>query len=169
MDSSLPGSSVHGISQARILEYVAIPSSRGSSWPKDRIPHLLCLQHGRFIIAEPSRKPSRALDTQQKLNTCWPLKITELSLTPTNLPKRRELLSPFYRSACVPLWGSGYLDKFQGLRGMLLGWGANGEAAEDKPGRSVCGWLRQWQEEKRTVWKHWKRTWQAWVTPCCCC
>ena len=28
---SLPGSSVHGISQARILEWVAIPSSRGSS------------------------------------------------------------------------------------------------------------------------------------------
>ena len=32
MDCSLPGSSVHGISQARILEWVAIPSSRGSSW-----------------------------------------------------------------------------------------------------------------------------------------
>ena len=32
-DCSLPGSSVHGISQARILEWVAISSSRGSSWP----------------------------------------------------------------------------------------------------------------------------------------
>ena len=31
MDCSLPGSSVHGISQARILEWVAISSSRGSS------------------------------------------------------------------------------------------------------------------------------------------
>ena len=31
MDSSPPGSSVHGISQARILEWVAMPSSRGSS------------------------------------------------------------------------------------------------------------------------------------------
>ena len=30
MDYSLPGSSVHGILQARILEWVAIPSSRGS-------------------------------------------------------------------------------------------------------------------------------------------
>ena len=30
MDSILPGSSVHGISQARILESVAISSSRGS-------------------------------------------------------------------------------------------------------------------------------------------
>ena len=31
-DSSLPGSSVQGILQARILEWVAMPSSRGSSW-----------------------------------------------------------------------------------------------------------------------------------------
>ena len=31
MDCSLPGSSVHGILQARILEWVAIPFSRGSS------------------------------------------------------------------------------------------------------------------------------------------
>ena len=30
------GSSVHGIFQARILEWVFMPSSRGSSWPRDR-------------------------------------------------------------------------------------------------------------------------------------
>ena len=35
MDSSLPASSVHGILQARILERVAISSSKGSSWPRD--------------------------------------------------------------------------------------------------------------------------------------
>ena len=33
--SSLPGSSVHGIFQARILEWFAISFSRGSSWPRD--------------------------------------------------------------------------------------------------------------------------------------
>ena len=33
MDCSLPGSSVHGISQARILQWVAMPSSRGSHQP----------------------------------------------------------------------------------------------------------------------------------------
>ena len=32
---SLPSSSFHGISQARILEWVAISFSRGSSWPRD--------------------------------------------------------------------------------------------------------------------------------------
>ena len=30
-----PDSTVHGILQARILEWVAMPSSRGSSWPRD--------------------------------------------------------------------------------------------------------------------------------------
>ena len=33
MECSLPGSSVHGILQARTLEWVALPSSRGSSRP----------------------------------------------------------------------------------------------------------------------------------------
>ena len=36
MDCSLPGSSVHGILQARILEWVTISSSRGSSQPRDQ-------------------------------------------------------------------------------------------------------------------------------------
>ena len=38
MDCSPPGSSVHGILQARILEWVAMPLSRGSSRPRDRTP-----------------------------------------------------------------------------------------------------------------------------------
>ena len=36
VDCSPPGSSVHGILLARMLEQVAMPSSRGSSQPKDR-------------------------------------------------------------------------------------------------------------------------------------
>ena len=36
MDYSLPGSSVHGVFQARVLEWVAISFSRGSSRPRDR-------------------------------------------------------------------------------------------------------------------------------------
>ena len=36
MDSSLSGSSLHGILQARVLEWVAISFSRGSSRPRDR-------------------------------------------------------------------------------------------------------------------------------------
>ena len=43
VDCSLPGSSVHGILQARILEWVAISFSRGSSQPRDwtLISHIL--------------------------------------------------------------------------------------------------------------------------------
>ena len=36
MDCSLPGSSVYGILQARMLEWVVMPSSRGSSQPRDQ-------------------------------------------------------------------------------------------------------------------------------------
>ena len=45
MNHSLPGSSVHGILQARILEWVAIPSSRGSSWPGNwtHVSYVFCL------------------------------------------------------------------------------------------------------------------------------
>ena len=44
---SPPGSSVHGIPQARKLERVAMPSSRGSSWPRDG--NFVSLA-GRFFI-----------------------------------------------------------------------------------------------------------------------
>ena len=47
MDCSLPGSSVHGILQARILEWVAVFSSRGSSLLRDRI--WLSRVTGRFF------------------------------------------------------------------------------------------------------------------------
>ena len=36
MDCSLPGSSIHGIFQARVLEWVAISFCRGSFWPRDQ-------------------------------------------------------------------------------------------------------------------------------------
>ena len=52
MDCSLPGSSVDGISQARILEWVAMPSSMGSSQPRDRTG-VSCISFiaGGFFIA----------------------------------------------------------------------------------------------------------------------
>ena len=47
MDCSPPGSSVHGILQARIPQWVTISFSRGSSWPRDRT-HVSCT--GRWIL-----------------------------------------------------------------------------------------------------------------------
>ena len=61
MDYSPPGSSVHGILQARILEWVAMPSSRGSSqsgiehWAPALQADFLCLSHqGSNLIARVS-------------------------------------------------------------------------------------------------------------------
>ena len=48
-DCSLPGSSVCGILQARILEWVAIPFSRGSSQPRDWT-WVSCIVGGFFVI-----------------------------------------------------------------------------------------------------------------------
>ena len=45
-DCNLPGSSVHGVSQARILEWAAIPFSRGSSW-----------HNGTEILNQPTHSP----------------------------------------------------------------------------------------------------------------
>ena len=47
---SLPGSSVRGILQARLLEWVAISFSRGSSLTQGSNPHLLWLLHCRRIL-----------------------------------------------------------------------------------------------------------------------
>ena len=52
MDCSLPGSSVHGIPQARIMEWVTVPSSRGSSQPRDRasVSGVSCIAGGFFFF-----------------------------------------------------------------------------------------------------------------------
>ena len=60
MDCGPPGSSVHGILQARILQWVAMPSSRGSSQPKDWTTSLgsSCIADV-FFTAEPLGMPSK--------------------------------------------------------------------------------------------------------------
>ena len=60
MDCRLAGSSVHGISQARILEWFAFSSSRGSSQPRHwtRVSCISCI--GRFFTTVPAGTPSCA-------------------------------------------------------------------------------------------------------------
>ena len=62
MDCSLPGSSVHGIFQARVLEWVAFSFSRGSSWPRDRtqVSHIA----GKCFTIWATREAHRCLDTK---------------------------------------------------------------------------------------------------------
>ena len=56
------GSSVHGILQARILEWVAMPSSRGPSRSKDRthVSYISCI--GRWVLYHLSHQGSPHLD-----------------------------------------------------------------------------------------------------------
>ena len=54
MDCSPPGSSVHGILQTRILESVAMPSSRGSSQPKNQTQ--VFRNAGRFFTVWATRE-----------------------------------------------------------------------------------------------------------------
>ena len=58
LDCSKPGSSVHVISQARILEWVAMPSSRGSSQPSDQIQ--ASRTAGGFFTIWATRKPKNS-------------------------------------------------------------------------------------------------------------
>ena len=68
MDCSLPGSSVHGTSQARILELVAISSSRGIFPTLGSNPRLLCLLHWQAGSLPPALcgKPVGPLNSAHK-------------------------------------------------------------------------------------------------------
>ena len=87
MDCSLPGSSVYGISQARMLEWVAVSFSRGSSLPRDRT-HVSCVSyigrqtpdhcatHISYYFTDSQRKekqlsPSRQFPYDSHLNPSW--------------------------------------------------------------------------------------------------
>ena len=57
MDYSLPGFSVHGTLQERILEWVAMPSSRGSSQPRDQPCYVFCIGRWFLLSLGPPGKP----------------------------------------------------------------------------------------------------------------
>ena len=102
MDCSPPGSFIHGILQARILEWVAISSSRGSSWPRDQT-YISCIA-GSFLTHWATREaPSYTGSSQiqwekrttqahvqgdkdyQQSRSTWRL-ITETSSSPLSQP-----------------------------------------------------------------------------------
>ena len=78
MDCSPPGSSVHGISQARMLEWVAIPFSRGCSRPRDRT--WSCILQADSLLSEPPGKSqllgSFPLDPAKPTLDSWPPKLS---------------------------------------------------------------------------------------------
>ena len=102
MGCSLPGSSVHGTLQARILERVAMPSSRGSSRPRDQARILMSpALAGRFLTIsatwEAPAQPLPSSKTQAVLrlhsHPCgpWPLHIVGGQWTHTERKNRYTL------------------------------------------------------------------------------
>ena len=106
MDSSPPGSSVHRTLQARILQWVALSFSRGSSRPRDRTS-VSCIAGG-FFIAEPAGNQSlvsrgpRDTDFEFGEKTC--LVCLNNTLAPSSLwmghPFLKLFLAPLHLLAC---------------------------------------------------------------------
>ena len=99
VDSSTPSSSIHGISQARILEWVAIPFSRGSSWPRDQT-QVSCIAGGFFTIwatREASLNVVEAIERSNKV--LWGL------FKPFKNPKKmnEEVSNPFFSTSPKPV------------------------------------------------------------------
>ena len=74
MNCSLPGSSVHGIPQAGILELVVIPLSRGSSWPRDQT-WVSCIA-GRFFTVWVTRDIQKSEESDQSAATLYCMAIS---------------------------------------------------------------------------------------------
>ena len=113
MDHSPPGSSVHGILQARILEWVALPSSRGILLIQGLNPHLLGLLHWQtcsFPLLPPG-KPFVLLELSKHYFS-FVFKISVTSLWSYSLQERM----PF----CCMKRGAGHGS---GHRAVWLPWG----------------------------------------------
>ena len=81
MDYSLPGCSVHGIRQAGTLEWVAIPFSRESSWPRDWIQSSCFV--GRFFTVWATREAQ--IEAEPKTYVSFLCSKSPLTLCPYNI------------------------------------------------------------------------------------
>ena len=104
LNCSLPGSSVHGISQARILECIAISFSKGSSWPRDWT-HESRMAGGCFTT-EPLGKPKTIYVIQASQKPMHPPSKEILKWTITKQSEKGSLIQSF-----LGLW---YLLDVQG-------------------------------------------------------
>ena len=74
VDCSPPGCSVCGILQAKTLEWVAMPSSRGSSRPRDgtRVSHVSCIGR-RVLITSTTLEVRTMMDSLSSLSQAHPM------------------------------------------------------------------------------------------------
>ena len=107
MDYTPPGSSVHGILQARILEWIAIPFSRGSSWHRDQTR--VSYTAGRFFTIRATSK--RKNETEILVTQSDSLQFHGLGLTKCLCPwdspgKNTGVGCHFLLQGIVPTQGS---------------------------------------------------------------
>ena len=109
MDWSPPGSSIRGILQKGVLECVAMPSSRGSSLPRDQTHHLLCFLHWQAdsLPSEPPGKPSLPIAISNSLSLNLYVKFagraSSLHLPPLHLPVKCWMWSKLCKSHILHL------------------------------------------------------------------
>ena len=132
MDCSPPGFSVHGILQARTLEWVAISSPRGSSQTRDQtlVTYVSCMA-GRFCITSAIKEGSPNISVL--------LSIFPASLAPVVGPR-----VPLQSSGTDALWGSPGGAVVKNLpcnaenRGSIPGWRRSPEEENDSPLQYSC-------------------------------
>ena len=103
MDCSLLVSSVHGILEARILEWVAMLSSRGSSWPRDWTC-ISCLPAlgGEFFTTSTTWEALKML-TEDYRSAFWTRIVHLLILGAVLAPVASRVASRVLWTECVPL------------------------------------------------------------------
>ena len=117
VDCSPPGSSVHGILQARVLEWVAMPSSRGSSQPRDQTHIFMspALAGGFFTTSTTWESPLIIREMQIKTRMRYhvtPLRTAIIKRVTNNkcwsgCREERPLLYCCWKSKLIqPLWGT---------------------------------------------------------------
>ena len=110
MDCSLPGSSIHGIFQARILEWVSISFSRRSSRPRDwtQVSRIVCRRFTDWATREVLRSQVYAKTTV--------LPLASLPVTPESSPSRAPVQNQAHSSISYvfsgPLLSLGERKKF---------------------------------------------------------
>ena len=145
MDCSPPASSVHGILQARILEWFAISFSRGSSWP--RIQTWVSCIAGRFFIVWATRE---AVNGWPSLNPCSWHNEHQFS----NFPISYNHLEMFEKSQCpryitISKWFQ-CIAKFKDLCGPERNWSS--------------GYKRIKNSISQDKW-NWELTYFGWLSP----